>query len=441
VRVLVGDWELLMVSMVVVSSFCGEAIFRKSVSTVMYKFRWSILVIMDLLSMMLCVAIILYRRLKAAMAAFKKKRRRRHKKEKLIQRQIDGDDRERGRVSIHSHSSMSTLSMSTATDLHSVGYPADPHHGDGAASAASSRSGRQCLGWKCHVILSTLSTLHMLLTFIPMAELPANVVMVVPLLGVAISSLLNCCISFHGSLLRMRWDNVCGCGILFVSISLLLFRDRSTSKLLTESVSVQKYLIIFSAGCLLMVPIDLYKRIVLSKHRIDAIEFNLIQSVLIMVALWLLSPLIEYVANHDGTLHIDIRASAQNLERCIQCLFSCSGDTVSYPIAHFAALLMWIAINRFALRSLFNNGSFRRFVTNKNAFVQHLTSLSAVIAFVLCYKAQSLWNHTVDDTTLKMRWETLLICIGITVGALLTFRKMDERKVSLKKLEEQWAIS
>merc|ERR1712142_1133039 len=106
----------------------------------------------------------------------------------------------------------------------------------------------------------------MVFTFIPMAVLPANVVMVVPLIGAAICSLLNCCISFNDSMLKMQWDNVCGCGLLLVSICLLLFEDRSTSSLLTESHLNydKKYivnLIVFSVGCLLMVAIDIYKRL------------------------------------------------------------------------------------------------------------------------------------------------------------------------------------
>merc|ERR1712154_578341 len=111
-----------------------------------------------------------------------------------------------------------------------------------------------------------------------------------------------------------------------------------------------------------------------------------------------------------------------------------------YPIAHFVVLLLWMAINRLSLRSLFRNPSFLRFVGNKRSFVQHLSSLSAAIAFLLCYwdKIEILWDRTENGmyrVQLEMGWETVMIWMGITLGSLMAFRKMDEKKVNLKLLE------
>lgn len=467
-----ADWQLIMVSALIIVSFCGESLFRKSLSTVMYNYRWCMLMLLDLLSMTLCVALLSFRKLQTLWLRHKKRTKRRHQKERLMQRQIDGghDDDDGpfdGRISIHSHSVMSSLS--TPTDLRStVSIPDHDGGGGVGASFGGLLSWHRCLDWKCHLILSTLCSLQMLFTFIPMAVLPANVVMVVPLIGVALCSLLNCCIAFSGSMLRMRWDNVSGCGLLFVSILLLLFQDRNTAALLTlnDPNFDEKYisnLVLFVIGSLLMMPIDVYRRIALSRVQVDAVQFNLIQSVLIAVTLWLLSPLafyIEYIGKYGNeTVHIDdITDSVRNLSDGVQCLFgvdrwrsspvydSCTGLTLLYPMVHFTALMLWMAVNRMALLYLFRNESFLCFVPNKNAFISHLSSGSAAISFLLCYleKVQMLWNHDGNGmyrVHLEMQWETLCIWMGIVVGSLMAFRKSDERMVNLKLLEDQWAIT
>ena len=120
----------------------------------------------------------------------------------------------------------------------------------------------QWIEWKSHLILSILRSLEMILTSIPMVVLPANIVMVVPLIGMSICCLLHCCISWHDSYLKMGWDNVGGCALLFISIFLLLFQERNTAALLTQNDFNfdKKYisnLILFVIGCLLMMAIDI----------------------------------------------------------------------------------------------------------------------------------------------------------------------------------------
>ena len=211
------------------------------------------------------------------------------------------------RISITSKNSV--LSSSTSTDLlstvNAVGINGNGGNNESESDNAKSKwwSFPRFLNWKSYVLLSVIDSVHMLFVFLPIGVLPANLVMVVPLIGISIFSLFNCCISCDDTYIRLGWDNMTGCALLFLSIFLLLFQDKESVSFMQENEKHydKKYisnLILFFVGCVLMIFNDIYKRIALSKVKIDMLEFNLIESVLSMVWLWVLSPLafqIQYI--------------------------------------------------------------------------------------------------------------------------------------------------
>merc|ERR1712032_697371 len=119
----------------------------------------------------------------------------------------------------------------------------------------------------------------------------------------------------------------------------------------------------------------------------------------------------------------------------------CNANAIfEYPIIQFCILLLLICANRISLSQLMQNKIDIKYVINKNAFIQHLLSISMVLAFLLCYvtKVQNLWNR---GTKLIWDWETILIATLLLIGSLFTYRQIDQRTVSIKPMEEDWIIN
>lgn len=467
------DCQILLLSFMIIITFCGESIFRKSVSTIMYNYRWFILMLINILSFLLYLFIILYRKIKSYVISYQRKKRKQEKKQRRQQQQI-GEH-----ININSkdtQSNLSVLSSATSTDL--LSNLSLPFGGDGNNNNNNKRKNNKnndddsinyYLNWRSYILISLLDCIHCIFIFIPIAILPANIVQCIPLIGLSIFSLFNCCISCDNTYIKLGYENMFGCLLLFISIFLLLFQDDSTSKYLTENDQNydKKYisnLILFFIGCILLIFNDIYKRISLSKIRIDMIEFNLIQSILSIIILWLLSPLafqIQYISkyNNEDSHITNITKSMINIRNGFKCLFgtnsyfdnvkdNCHQNGIYLPIIQFLILLSFMILNRLSLYQLLQKETYLKYIVNKNSFLQHLNSIAIIISFVFCYFVfiQNLWNKPTKNNgmypiNLKMDWETPIIIILLTLGSYLSFRKIDQRRISLKLLEDQWIIT
>merc|ERR1712228_622737 len=67
----ITNWKIFALSLCVIITFCAESIFKKSVSSLFYNYRWFILVQLNMLSLLFYLFIIFIRK----MAEFHKKRK------------------------------------------------------------------------------------------------------------------------------------------------------------------------------------------------------------------------------------------------------------------------------------------------------------------------------------------------------------------------------
>merc|ERR1712154_24037 len=121
-----------------------------------------------------------------------------------------------------------------------------------------------------------------------------------------------------------------------------------------------------------------------------------------------------------------------NISNGFKCLFgtnsyntkvhdTCNGITFKYPIIHFLLFVTFIIINRLSLHQLLKNKTYLQCITNKNSFIQHLTSTSIIISFLFCYleQVQNLWNNVGNNGMykihLKMDWEIPIITILLSI--------------------------
>merc|ERR1712129_47992 len=191
-------------------------------------------------------------------------------------------------------------------------------------------------------------------------------------------------------------------------------------------------------------------KLCLSKTKVDIVSYNLIQSVLKFIFIVCCCPLaflLQYIRTHDNeNAHVSsIDDAFANILHGCQCLMGtvdvCNANVIfEYPIIQFCILLLLMCANRISLSQLMQNKIYIKYVINKNAFIQHLLSMSMVLAFLLCYvtKVQNLWNR---GTQLILDWETILIATLLLIGSLFTYRQIDQRTVSIKPMEEDWIIN
>ena len=439
--------QMFLFSLVVTITFCGESIFKKSVSTVMYNYRWFILMLLNMLSFLCYLVILCVRKTVNLLSRINKKRMRKN-------RQLQND-------LLSSHSSVDSDLISSMSSF--VGID------QGTRTDKPIHAKTTYMNWRCHLIISLLDSLQMIFIFIPMGILPANIVMCVPLFGIVISAILQSMISFDShNFIKLRCDNIIGLIALLCGILLLILKENAlflTDNTLNYDKKYISNLIIFTIGCILSALSDIYKRVSFSKIKICLIEHNVIQSTLTMIELLLLSPLafqIQYISKYDNEYaHItNIKDSFGNLLNGIVCLFgtssydkqnvtdTCTNIAFKYPIFHFLSLVAFMSLNRISLNVLLQNGIYVKYVHNKTGFIQNLFSISLIISFLLCYNEtiQDLWNiGTKNDgmyqVDLNITWETPIVAVLMFIGSLLINRRIDQRNVSMKSLEEQWIIT
>eukprot|EP01084_Bolivina_argentea_P038408 71004_1 len=270
------NWEIFFYSLTIIITLCGESIFRKSVSTIMYNYRWFILILLNMLSFLFYLLIMFYRKIKRYMIRYQRKKK---EEERRLQRNKERLKHENSRISINTDSRrdkieecdsnsdlISNISLlTTITETND-----DDEKQQHAFVKKDARIKSKYLNWRSYIIISLLDSLHMIFIFIPIGVLPANIVMCLPLIGISIFSLFNCCISCDNQYIKLGYDNIFGCLLLFLSIFLLIFQDKTTSKYLTDNTLNydKKYisnLILFFIGCFILLFSDIYKRICLSK--------------------------------------------------------------------------------------------------------------------------------------------------------------------------------
>eukprot|EP01083_Nonionella_stella_P113224 333663_1 len=397
-----NNWQIIFFSITVSVTCCGELILRKSVSTLIPCYRWFILMLINVLSFLIYVLILVYRQIRNYVMNYN------IKKEQCLSQSMT----QQRLMSFSSNLSSKTKSKEKLTN---------------------SESSSEYLSVRAYISIALLESVSMLCIFDSIGYLPGNIVMSLPLLPMSICALLT----------ELGCGNCVGCVLLAVSISYIVVGENSSY--LTDTLYCYN-LIVFGLGCVVLLFAEFYKRASLSKTKVDMIEFNLIGSLFSILILWLLSPVafqMQFISTTQHT-HPDLTSiwsSFQNIHHGIQCLLfgidSYNSDQCNPSTLHLtmALLLTCMLCNRLSLRQILHDKSKQ----NKNSYIQHLTSISIICAFMLCYldPMQNLWLVNVYIT---FNWKTLIITSFMSIGAYLTNRTIDQRVSNRITLENQWTI-